>query len=282
MQTSGSNRKFTVKGIGLVAAIGFLSTGLYVACTPGGLQDCGKDTPEECFPIAGGGDSGAGGGGGGGGTGGRTDAATGGTGGGTGGGGGGSDAGPPGGSVSAATAVNCTAYPTVGEIETKLLLPQCGTSGCHMVEVPFPPQLAGTDVFKRLVDVSAKTLCKTEKYVDKATPATSFFVRRSRMRRRSARTARRPLVRRCRSESRPSRPATSSASKSTPRPWPSNRRNRRELSEAGIPSAPSPGGPHVSTRTVVGGGGGCGGTRGRVGGLSARPARLRSHRLPGT
>lgn len=62
-------------------------------------------------------------------------------------------------------------------LEAQLLLPKCGTqSGCHTTAVPFPPDFKAPGVWRRLLDVPAKNLCKASKYIDSADPAKSFIV----------------------------------------------------------------------------------------------------------
>jgi hypothetical protein len=73
---------------------------------------------------------------------------------------------------------NCTAYPTVGDLETKFILPKCGTTAiCHATGSAFPPDMAKPEMWKRFVGISnmAATACKAP-YIDKADPAKSFIV----------------------------------------------------------------------------------------------------------
>jgi len=62
---------------------------------------------------------------------------------------------------------NCNDFPTIGDVETKLIKPKCGDpSGCHgNTGVKFPPELKTANAFERLFDKSPLT-CANDKLID--------------------------------------------------------------------------------------------------------------------
>jgi hypothetical protein len=168
MQTSGNRSSFyrpangwtsRVAGVGLAVGVLIAAGAAQMSCSPGSL-------PPD-FPVGGGVTTPTGGMGGGN-TGGMM-------GGGTGGGGGGD--------MSARPLANCAAYPTVADYETKLLVPQCGKSGCHTASGGLsPPDMASPNIYSRLIDkyvAYVSTTCDKgkDKLIDSGgTADTSFFV----------------------------------------------------------------------------------------------------------
>jgi hypothetical protein len=88
-----------------------------------------------------------------------------------------------GGDVLSKALTGCAAYATVGDFETKLLVPKCGTSGCHTPTGGLsPPDLMSPNSYSRILDKNVAymaTMCdKTkDKYVNSGdTAENSFFV----------------------------------------------------------------------------------------------------------
>lgn len=63
---------------------------------------------------------------------------------------------------------NCEAFPTVGEVETNLIKPKCGTgSGCHGTSgAKFPPELSSPKMYDRLFDKNVELACPDDKLID--------------------------------------------------------------------------------------------------------------------
>jgi hypothetical protein len=148
-----------VAGMGVMAGLIVAATSSWLSCSPGEL-DCSVVNKPPCTPV-----SGAGGTGG--------DPPMGGTGGGT-----------PGGITLSTPIAGCsmTGVGTVGDFETKFIVPRCGKVGCHTPGAVFQPDMAGPEIFKRLVNrtvsYSMTTCNKTaDKYIDTAVaPEQSFMV----------------------------------------------------------------------------------------------------------
>lgn len=161
MQTSDSSSfqrpvKFrTTRAAGVGAAIGMtlLVTSGWLACSPGEL-DCSK---VDCVKAGsgGGGEGGEGGAGGSGGMGGA---------GGSGGGGG------------APEACKNIMVNSLDEFETKFIIPKCGMSACH--QAVFPPRNLHMKAMIRtaMVDKAGVTLCKNDKYINKADVSKSYVL----------------------------------------------------------------------------------------------------------
>ena len=100
------------------------------------------------------------------------------TGGGGSGGGGSGGEGPSDDPVLMAAVENCDAYPTVGDVETKLLKPKCGTgSACHAASgTKFPPQLSTAKMYERMFD-KASSQCgdSGDKLIDPADATKSIL-----------------------------------------------------------------------------------------------------------
>jgi hypothetical protein len=181
MQTSGNRSSFyrpatrrstRVAGVGMAVGFMFAVAGLG-ACSPGSLP---TDFPVNGVAPAAGGTTGSN-------TGGAPGPAAGGSVGSMGGSGGTPSAG---GDIGTRPLANCAAYATVNDYETKLLVPQCGKSGCHVAGGLAPPDMAMPNIYSRLLDkfVSyAATTCDKgkDKLIDSSgTAETSFFVAKMR------------------------------------------------------------------------------------------------------
>ncbi|MDX2020614.1 MAG: hypothetical protein SF187_10255 [Deltaproteobacteria bacterium] len=145
-----ANRLTSASKWGLCGAA-VLATALAVAaCIPPG--DCTGDCEN----------AGGGGGGGGGGS----------SGGGSGGGG------ASGGDVLGKTVENCGDYPTIGEVETKLIKVKCGDpSGCHGTSgAKFPPELKTANMYERLFDKPGVGVCTSDKLIDSGDSAKSMML----------------------------------------------------------------------------------------------------------
>ncbi len=170
MQTSDERSKSLSPGLGRaprmvggVAVIGliFLSTTSWLSCAPGKL-DC-SEFPNLCAGGGGGGDT-ADAAAGSGGAGAKDSGAA----GGGGGGGGGT-------TPTAATPVNCTKYPTLGDMD-KFFALRCATTGaCHGASSPWTDMKA-PDFWKKMLDAPAKFTCMGKKIIDKTTPANSLIL----------------------------------------------------------------------------------------------------------
>lgn len=152
-----------VAGVG--TAIGAVIFGALIAsCAPGKLP-CDKD--EQWRMVCDAEDVGQGGSGGGGG----------GQGGASGMGGGPSGmGGAPSGEVTAATEIDCAAYPTVGKMDDFFAM-RCGVNAtCHQNPVPWS-DFKSADVFKRMLDIAPKASCTGGgKLIDKANWANSVVL----------------------------------------------------------------------------------------------------------
>jgi hypothetical protein len=148
MKFLGNNRTVTSRrGLSFSAYLGLGSAAVLAAavsisaCIPAG--DCTGD----CADATSGGASGSSGSGGGGGSQGGS-------------GGGGTD-------VLGKSVSNCNDFPTIGDVETKLIKPKCGDpSGCHGTSgVKFAPELKTANAFERLFD-KATSACVKDKFID--------------------------------------------------------------------------------------------------------------------
>lgn len=95
---------------------------------------------------------------------------------------GGTGGSPPSRTVSEQTALpDCPKYPTVGQFESALILPRCGTGSCHSTNgKPFAPDMSTRPVYSRLLDrtvMGAATPCdRADRYIDSRAPAEQSYL----------------------------------------------------------------------------------------------------------
>jgi hypothetical protein len=76
----------------------------------------------------------------------------------------------------------CEAFPTLGDFEQKLIVPKCGTAGCHETGGrPFAPDMKGLPIHPRLVNRKVQyslTTCDKERdlYIDSAGEAERSYL----------------------------------------------------------------------------------------------------------
>lgn len=152
MKSPGTHRSALANTIlsaskwGLLSAAFIATTLAVAACIPPG--ECTGDCEEA---------SGAGGGGSGGG------------------GGGGSGSGSD---ILGKTVENCGDYPTIADVETKLIKVKCGDpSGCHGTSgAKFPPELKNPNMYDRLFDKPGVGVCTSDKLIDSSDSAKSMLL----------------------------------------------------------------------------------------------------------